>query len=156
MQGGFALFRGVNSLNLDAKGRMAMPSRYRDALLSQCEGQLVVTVDRDRCLLVYPQPEWELIERKLVSLPNLDIQARRLQRLLIGYAAECTMDGNGRILLPSSLREFAALEKRVVLIGQGNKFELWNEQTWNELCIEWLKVGEEEGPLSAELESLSL
>ena len=150
------MFRGVNALNLDTKGRMAMPARYREALQSQCDSQLIVTVDRDRCLLVYPQSEWEQIERKLASLPNLDVQTRRLQRLLIGYATECGMDGNGRILLPPPLREFAALEKRVVLIGQGNKFELWNERTWNERCEEWLAVGEDDGPLSVELESLSL
>lgn len=150
------MFRGVNALNLDTKGRMAMPARYREQLQAQCASQLIVTVDRDRCLLVYPQPEWEQIERKLAGLPNLDIQTRRLQRLLIGYATECGMDGNGRILLPPPLREFAALEKRVVLIGQGNKFELWDERTWNERCEEWLAVGEHEGPLSVELESLSL
>lgn len=150
------MFRGVNALNLDTKGRMAMPARYRESLQSQCDGQLIVTVDRDRCLLVYPQPEWEQIERKLSSLPNLGGQTRRLQRLLIGYASECGMDGNGRILLPPPLREFAALEKRVMLIGQGNKFELWDEHTWNERCEEWLAVGEEDGQLSVELESLSL
>lgn len=153
---GAALFRGVNALNLDTKGRMAMPSRYRDRLHEQCDGQLIVTVDRDRCLLVYPQSEWEVIERKLATLPNLDVQTRRLQRLLIGYATECAMDGNGRILLPPPLREFAALDKRVVLIGQGNKFELWNEQTWNDCCEEWLAVDESVRPLSVELESLSL
>ncbi len=143
-------------MNLDAKGRMAMPSRYRDQLQSQCEGQLIVTVDRDRCLLVYPQSEWEIIEQKLSDLPNMEPQARQLQRLLIGYATECGMDGNGRILLPPLLREFAALEKRVVLIGQGNKFELWDEGTWNARCDEWLAVGENKGPLSVELETLSL
>lgn len=150
------MFRGVNALNLDTKGRMAMPARYREQLLLQCQGQLIVTIDRDRCLLVYPQPEWELLERKLVDLPNLQGQNRRLQRLMIGYATECGMDGNGRILLPPPLREFAGLEKRVMLIGQGIKFELWDERTWNDRCEEWLAVGEKEGPLSVELESLSL
>lgn len=150
------MFRGVNALNLDTKGRMAMPARYREQLLSQCQGQLIVTIDRDRCLLVYPQPEWEQLERKLVGLPNLEGQNRRLQRLMIGYATECGMDGNGRILLPPPLREFAGLEKRVMLIGQGIKFELWDERTWNDRCEEWLAVGEKEGPLSVELESLSL
>lgn len=150
------MFRGVNALNLDAKGRMAMPARYREQLQSQCDGQLIVTVDRDRCLLVYPQSEWEIIERKLSGLPNLDPQTRQLQRLLIGYATECGMDGNGRILLTPPLREFAELEKRVVLVGQGNKFELWNEGTWNVRCEEWLAVGEDKGPLSVELETLSL
>ena len=114
------MFRGVSTLSLDAKGRMAMPAKYRERLVDLCEGQLVVTVDRD-CLLLYPLPQWEEIERKLVRLPTLNAQARRLQRLLIGHATECELDGNGRILLPTPLREFARLEKRVVLIGQGKK-----------------------------------
>ena len=151
------MFRGVNTLNLDAKGRMAMPSKYRDRLIAQCDGQLVVTVDRsDPCLLLYPLPEWEEIERKLVRLGNLNNQARRLQRLLIGHATEVELDGNGRILLPTPLREFANLDKRIALTGQGNKFEIWNEQTWNEQRDNWLAESEEGSELSAELESLSL
>lgn len=151
------MFRGVNTLNLDAKGRMAMPAKYRDRLMASCDGQLVMTVDRDHCLLLYPLPEWEEIERKLVKLPSLNKQARRLQRLLIGHATECELDSHGRILLPPPLREFAGVEKKVVLIGQGNKFELWNEQAWTERRDTWLAEGEEEeGALPAELESLSL
>jgi len=151
------LFRGVNTLNLDAKGRMAMPARYRERLQDCCDGQLVMTVDRDHCLLLYPLPEWEEIERKLVKLPSLNKQARRLQRLLIGHATECELDSHGRILLPPALREFASLDKRVVLIGQGNKFELWDEPVWTERRDAWLAEGDSEaGELPAELESLSL
>ena len=150
------MFRGVNTLTLDAKGRMAMPTRYRDRLTTHCEGQLVVTVDRDHCLLLYPLPEWEEIERKLVRLPSLNKQARRLQRLLIGHATELELDGHGRILLPPPLREFAQLEKRIVLIGQGNKFELWNEQHWNERRDGWLTEADDDEALPIELESLSL
>lgn len=151
------MFRGVNALNLDSKGRMAMPTRYRESLQEQCDGQMVVTVDRDHCLLLYPLPEWEQIERKLVKLPSLNKQARRLQRLLIGHATEVEMDGQGRLLLPPPLRDFATLDKRVVLIGQGNKFEVWDEQTWNDRRDDWLSEGDEdEGGLPIELESLSL
>ena len=154
--GGAGVFCGVNTLNLDAKGRMAMPSKYRDRLASMSDGQLVVTVDRD-CLLVYPLPDWEVVERKLVKLPSYNPQARRLQRLLMGYATECELDGNGRILLPQPLREFANLEKRVVLIGQGNRFELWNEDTWNNNRDQWLTdVGKEELDLPDELGSFTL
>lgn len=136
---------------------MAFPSRYRDKLDAYCDGQLVVTVDRDHCLLVYPLPDWEVIEQKLVRLPSLNRQARRLQRLLIGHATECQLDGNGRILLPPPLREFAGLDKKTVLIGQGNKFELWDEQTWAQNRDAWLaEAAEEDGELSEELESLSL
>lgn len=134
-----------------------MPSRYRAGVQEACDGQLVVTVDRDHCLLLYPLPEWEVIERKLVKLPSLNKQARRLQRLLIGHATEVEMDSHGRILLPPPLREFAALDKRIVLIGQGNKFELWNEPEWNDRRDAWLEEGgDEEGGLPIELESLSL
>ncbi|MFZ5594674.1 MAG: division/cell wall cluster transcriptional repressor MraZ [Pseudomonadota bacterium] len=150
------MFRGVTALNLDAKGRMAMPAKYRDRLQDLCGGQLVITVDLDRCLLVYPLPEWEEIERKLIKLPSLNKQARELQRLLMGHATDCELDSAGRILLPPPLREFASLDKQVVLIGQGNKFELWDEQTWYARRDAWLsEKGNKEG-LSAELESLSL
>lgn len=150
------MFRGVNTLSLDAKGRMAFPTKYRDRLQACCQGKLVITVDRDRCLLLYPLPEWEVIEQKLSNLPNLDKRSRRLQRLLIGHATECELDTHNRLLLPPPLRDFAALDKRIVLIGQGNKFELWDEGMWNELRNDWLAGDEEEQPLSAELESLSL
>src|SRR3990172_5769511 len=128
--GGDGLFRGVSTLNLDAKGRVAMPAKHRDRLKESCGGQLVITVDRDHCLLLFPMPAWEVLERKLVSLSSFNKQTRRLQRLLIGHATECELDGAGRILLPPPLREFAGLDKRAVLIGQGNRFELWNEETW--------------------------
>jgi MraZ protein len=151
------VFRGVNTLNLDAKGRMAMPSKYRERLLDQCSGQMVVTVDRsDACLLLYPLPEWEDIERKLVRLGNLNPQARRLQRLLIGHATEVELDANGRILIPPPLREFAKLDKRVALTGQGNKFEIWDEATWTEQRDNWVTSDDEQAELSADLESLSL
>jgi len=87
-------------------------------------------------------PEWEEIERKLVKLPSFNVQARRLQRLLIGHATEVELDGNGRILLPPLLREFASLDKAVVMIGQGNKFEIWDEAKWNARRAEWLTAAE--------------
>lgn len=151
------MFRGVNNISLDAKGRMAIPARYRERLAERCDGQLVVTVDISRCLLLYPLPDWEEIERKLVRLPSFNPQARRLQRLLVGHATELELDGNGRVLLPQPLREFAGLEKRVVMIGQGNKFELWDEDSWNAQRDEWLGEGGAPGvDLPAELENLSL
>ena len=154
---GKTVLRGVNHISLDAKGRMALPTRYRERLNERCDGQIVITVDRDHCLLLYPLPEWEEIERKLVRLPSLNKQARRLQRLLIGHATECQLDGNGRVLLPQPLRDFADLQRNVVLIGQGNKFELWNEKLWNERREQWLEEDDgDELELSSELESLSL
>jgi MraZ protein len=150
------MFRGLATLNLDSKGRMAIPTRYRDGLLRHCNGQMVVTVDHDHCLLLYTLPDWEEIERKLVRLPSFNKQARRLQRLLIGHATECEMDANGRILLPPALREFAGLDKSVVLIGQGNKFEVWAEEKWTARRTDWLSEAEDGGELPDELGSLSL
>lgn len=151
------MFRGVNNISLDAKGRLAIPSRYRERLTERCDGQLVVTVDTSRCLLLYPLPDWEEIERKLVRLPSFNAQARRLQRLLVGHATELELDGNGRVLLPQPLREFAGMDKRVVMIGQGNKFELWDEDSWNSQRDDWLRENIEQAQdLPAELESLSL
>ncbi len=152
------MFRGVNTLNLDAKGRLAIPTRYRDGLLRQTEGRMVVTInDNERCLWLYPLIEWEVIERKLVNLPSLNGNAQRLKRILIGHANDCDLDASGRVLLPGPLRDFAELKKRVVMIGQGNKFEIWNEELWNSRREEWLSRDmEEEGPLPVELESLSL
>ena len=94
-------------VTLDAKGRMVMPTRYRDRIQERSQGRLVVTVDRDQCLLLYPLPDWEEIERKLMRLPTLHPQARRLQRLMVGHATDLELDGHGRVLLPPKLREFA-------------------------------------------------
>lgn len=150
------MLRGVTNINLDAKGRLAIPTRYRQQLAESCDGQLVVTVDRDHCLLIYPLHEWEEIERKLVKLPSLNVEARKLQRLLIGHATETELDSSGRVLLPAPLRTFAHMDKKVVLIGQGNKFELWDEERWNTRCEDWLGDAEAQVSLPAELESLSL
>lgn len=132
------MFRGASKLNLDTKGRLAIPARYRDALRESCESHLVVTVDRDRCLLLYPRPEWLEIERKLTKLPSFNKKARAMQRLYIGNAQEVDLDGQGRILIPPELREFASLDKRIALVGQGNKFEIWSEDVWNAQCEDWL------------------
>jgi MraZ protein len=140
---------------LDAKGRLAIPTRYRERIAARCDGQLVATVDKDYCLLLYPFPDWEVIEQKLVALPSLNKQARRLQRLMVGYATEIDIDGHGRILLPRELREFAGLGRQAILLGQGNKFELWDEESWNEKRDAWLS-DDDETDLPSELESLSL
>lgn len=151
------MFRGVTILNLDAKGRMAIPSKYRERISALGEGQLVVTLAmNDPCLLIYPTPEWEDIERKLVRLPSLNKQASRLKRILLGHAAEIDLDSHGRILLPPALRELVSLEKKVILLGQGNKFEVWDEQTWNERRDQMLEETDMDEGLSGDLESLSL
>jgi MraZ protein len=150
------MFRGANKLTLDAKGRMVMPTRYRERLQELCGGKLVVTVDKDQCLLIYPLPDWEEIERKLMRLPTLNPLARRLQRLMVGHATDLELDGHGRVLLPPKLREFAFLTRDAVLIGQGSRFELWDEARWNERQNEWLASEEIAPDLPDELGNLSL
>lgn len=152
------MFRGLNAVNIDTKGRIAMPTRYRDALQHESDGQVVITIDTEvRCLLLYPLPEWEKIESKIQSLPSFNTQARRIQRLLIGHATELEMDSNGRLLIPSLLREYAGLDKTIMVVGQGRKFELWDEQQWQSGRETWLsEVGAATESMPEELLSLSL
>ena len=151
------MFRGANAISLDAKGRLAMPSRYRDELLSRCAGQLIVTVDAvDPCLCVYPLTEWELIEAKLRQLPSLVEENRRLQRVLIGNAVDLELDSNGRFLVPPRLREHAGLDKHAMLVGQLNKFQLWNEDAWNALAEADLAAIKQPGALPDDLRDLIL
>src|SRR5262249_3430872 len=96
-------------------------------------GRLVITADFDKCLLLYPLPDWEPIQHKLMSLSALNPRIRDLQRQLIGYAEDIDMDSTGRVLVSPALREFAGLQKNVILVGQGHKFELWDKQKWEEV-----------------------
>ena len=148
------VFRGATKVTLDAKGRMAIPTRYRERLAARCNGEIVVTVDKDHCLLIYPLPDWEELERKLVRLPSMHKVARRIVRIMVGYATEVDMDSSGRILVSRELRDFAGLEKNAMLIGQGNKFELWDEQTWNDKRDAWLDE-DDDGELPPDLESIA-
>lgn len=117
---------------MDSKGRLAVPTRYRERLVEGCGGKLVVTISlMDRCLTVYPFPDWQRLEDEIKALPALDPQVRAISHLLIGHATECDLDGHGRMLLPQSLRDFASLDKRVHMVGQVRRFELWNEEAWS-------------------------
>ena len=125
------MLRGAHAITLDSKGRLALPTKYRDRLRDESEGQLICTIDITHpCLLLYPLPEWEAIEKKLRALSTMDPLERRLQRLLLGHASECELDGNGRFLLPAPLRQHAKLDKQVMLVGQLNKFEIWSDAAW--------------------------
>ena len=108
------MFRGGTPISLDNKGRLAVPAKYREGLTSLCAGHLIITADPSKCLLIYPQPVWEPIEQKLNSLSSFNPQTRSLQRRLVGNASDVEMDGSGRIL-----------------VGQGEKFELWDDEKWN-------------------------
>jgi MraZ protein len=131
------LFRGINAINLDEKGRMAVPTKYRAELAECCEGKLILTIGFDRCLFLLPLPTFEEVEQKLMKLPIMDPRGQRVKRLFIGHASECELDGQGRFLIPDLLRSFAGISKRVALVGQGNVFEVWNEETWHEKRDEW-------------------
>tara|TARA_B100001057_G_scaffold472978_1_gene536882 strand:- start:1518 stop:1967 length:450 start_codon:yes stop_codon:yes gene_type:complete len=148
------MFRGASKVSLDAKGRLAIPTRYRERLLTRCCGNLILTVDKDHCLLLYPLPDWEELERKLVRLPSMNKVARRIVRIMVGYATEVDMDGNGRILISRELREFASLDRQGIFLGQGNKFELWDEPTWNEKRDAWLS-DDDDDDMPADLELIS-
>ena len=153
------MFRGLTAINLDGKGRMAMPARYRSKLEKDANGTLVVTIDTEQpCLLLYSYPQWELIERKLEALSSFNPVTRRIQRLLMGHATELEMDGSGRVLLPPLLREYAGLERSVMLVGQGKKFEIWGEAQWTQAREHWLKehIRQGEQGIPPELEQLSL
>lgn len=151
------MFRGINTINLDAKGRMAMPARYREQLMQSCSGHLVVTIDTNhRCLLLYPIAEWEQIERQIESLSSFDPMSQRVKHLLIGHANDLELDSNGRILLPQELRLYAELEKHVCLIGQGKKLEIWDQESWNQQRDHWLGESSTEGELPEKLRTLAL
>lgn len=150
------MFRGGSTVNLDAKGRLALPTRYRAPISERFDGQLVLTVHSDGCLLLYPQPEWQDIERKLIRMPNQDPRTRAMQRMLIGHVTEVEMDGHGRILIAPRLREFAKLDKRVSLAGVGNKFEIWNEEVWDQKCNAWMTQSEGDSDMPDPFASLTL
>ncbi|MFQ6006328.1 MAG: division/cell wall cluster transcriptional repressor MraZ [Woeseia sp.] len=149
------MFRGATKLALDDKGRLAIPTRLRERLAERCAGNLVITVDKGPCLLIYPLPDWQEIEQQIMGLPNVRVELRRMQRLMVGYATEVDIDGHGRILLSPALRDFARLDHKAILIGQGKKFELWDEKRWKKMGDAWLST-DDNGDLPPELESLSL
>jgi len=125
------VFQGATELSVDAKGRLAVPTRYRDALISG-GAAVVLTAHPDGCVLLYPRLAWEPIGSKIQSLSSFNEQARWWQRLLVGFAEETSLDAQGRILLSPALRKFADLKKDVMLVGQGSHFELWDVALWEE------------------------
>ncbi|MCY4470818.1 MAG: division/cell wall cluster transcriptional repressor MraZ [Thiotrichales bacterium] len=137
---GAPVFRGNYQLNMDAKGRLAVPKKYRDCLEAESGPKMVITTgEYEDCLVVYPLPEWQRIEERLRQQPDLkpeaDDEARAKAewtcRLVIGNATDCDIDSHGRLLIPPPLREHAELEKQVRMVGQTEKFELWDESKWS-------------------------
>ena len=148
------MFRGITALTLDSKGRLAIPAKFREVLQLRAGGKLVITADSAFCLLVYPAPDWEPIQTKLMSLSSFNPRTRDLQRLLVGNASDVELDGAGRILVPAPLRKFAGLEKDVTLVGQGARFELWDEAKWGAQMDK--AIAPDEDSLPPELEGFSL
>ena len=149
------MFFGETAINLDAKGRLAVPKRYRDDLKEQCENRLVLTYSAfdSGVLWLYLEKEWQRVRDEVMALPSLNANHRSLQRRLVGSATAVEPDGTGRILLPPSLREVAGLQKHVVMLGMGSRFEIWNEDTLNQKREEEMNLDE---TASAEMARLVL
>jgi len=135
------MFRGTTAINLDAKGRLTMPTVYRELVRLQGEGKMVCTIDIKRpCLMLYPINQWQPIEQKLMVLSDFEPQEAAIKSLILGNANDCEMDKNGRVLLPASLRQHADFNKKLMLVGKVNKFELWGEEQWQAQTLEHLAL----------------
>jgi len=134
------VFQGATQVNLDAKGRMAVPTKVRDPLTSCGTVRLVLTAHPDGCLLLYPQPAWEPIRARVMSFPSLERQFSVWKRLLVGFAEDVELDSAGRLLISPELRDFARITRPVMFVGQGSHFEIWDLETWNEQ-LESLRSG---------------
>jgi len=117
------MFQGPSAINLDAKGRMSIPSRHRDALMLQCEGRVTLTKHPHGCLLLFPRPEWEGLRQQIAAWP---MSARAWQRIFLGSAIDVELDSAGRILIAPELRSAAGLARDVMLLGMGSHFEVWD------------------------------
>ncbi|MDR0587694.1 MAG: division/cell wall cluster transcriptional repressor MraZ [Burkholderiales bacterium] len=147
-------FRGVTLLSLDAKGRLAVPVRYRDALFGD-EQKLVVTAGQGSFLMIYPRWIWQPKQDELMALPSFDDAVSDLQRRLVGYAEDVEPDSVGRILISPSLRDIAQLGRQVALVGLGTRFEVWDKSLWDER-MEAAKTKFKKNTLPPSLEGFSL
>ena len=139
------MFQGATELSLDAKGRLAVPTRYRDAL-NAGGGAVVLTAHPDGCVLLYPRPAWEPIGTRIQSLSSFNEQARWWQRLLVGFAEELALDAQGRILVSPALRKFGDLKKEVMLVGQGSHFEIWDVTAWEKKLAQAMSLASSAPP----------
>ena len=132
------MFRGITDISLDGRGRMAMPTRYREKLRERSGGRLVITIARhEPCLHVYAERDWQTVEETLIELDGDERESRRQQHMLIGFAADVELDGNGRVVIPQRLRDYAQLDKKVVVVGQPMRLELWDDKTWEANVNAW-------------------
>lgn len=139
------MFYGSHAINMDAKGRIAIPARVRELLQESANGQVVLTAHTEnRCLHLFPENQWREILPKIEALPSFNKISRRAKLLLMGHASQLELDANGRVLVPPTLREYAGMEKRLILVGQGKSLELWSEEKFAEYIDS--AVDEEEMP----------
>lgn len=153
------MLRGESAIKMDAKGRMALPTRSRAPMIERCDGNMVVTVNTDRkeCLWLYPLDEWEKVERKITALSTFNEEHQKLKRFFLGSAVDVQMDAaTGRVLIPAKLREFAHLSKEISLVGSGNKYEVWDGSRWDASLSDWAGVGISRDNLSDEMRMLQL
>jgi MraZ protein len=147
------MFQGATGLNLDAKGRLAVPTRHREPLQEGANGKLVLTAHPHKCLLLYPASAWEPIRARIMTFPSFDPQLSLWKRLLVGFAEELELDGAGRLLISPALRKFAGLEKQLMLVGQGSHFELWSQEAWDRQLA---RIETEPDKLPAGMENFAL
>ena len=122
------MFQGASSLNLDAKGRLSVPTRYRDVLSATAHGQLTITKHPYGCLMLFPRPEWEKFRERIGELP---MSAQWWKRIFLGNAMDVELDSTGRVLVSPELREGAGIQRETVLLGMGRHFELWDKTTYD-------------------------
>ncbi len=144
------MFTGASNLSIDAKGRMAIPTRYRDAL----GVNLVLTADPSGCLLLFAADAWQPFEARVSALPNMNPRIKAMQRMWLGYKSDCEVDGAGRVVLTPEMRDYAKLDRKVQMIGQGDRFELWSERGWQDVSELAQRAMREDPP--AELAGLSV
>jgi MraZ protein len=137
---GGRVFQGASQVNLDAKGRMAVPTRIRDPLTQGGTVKLVLTAHPIGCLLLYPSPSWEPVRAQVMAFPALDRHLSTWKRIVVGFAEELELDGAGRLLISPELRDFAHITRPVMLVGQGSHYEIWDLESWK-LQLETLKSG---------------
>lgn len=132
------MFQGEVAIKIDDKGRMTIPTAMREQIASECSNRLVLGYDpfEGRCLMLYPEDELKLVRQQVMSLPRADKNARLMQRRFLGSIQLLEVDGNHRLTLPPSFRKTVKLEKNAVLIGMGNKLELWSEKGYLEQAQE--------------------
>ncbi len=124
------MFRGSYEHTVDAKGRVSVPSKFREIIADRYDGSLVLTMDFDQCLTVYPLEEWEKLEEKIRTLPMMKQEVKDFMRYVFSTATECELDKQGRILIPPVHRDRAGISKNVILVGIMTKIEIWDAKAW--------------------------